>query len=155
VIYDARYVRVAVRNKGLAVAKDCRAYLTDIEKRNAAGHYESVGYYRDSLRLRWAYEVQDPDAHAGVDIPQGLHVHFDVMATKDEHTVPDDVGGLRIIEVAYKGLRHDRGRLMNKLKFNAEYRFNILVVADGASPLPLAVRVDLGRKWDEVSAFFD
>ncbi len=146
--YDAKYLRVGVRNRGRTTAKGCRAYLTEIERSEGA-RFVKADFYRDTLRLRWAYEAEEGDLHEGIDIPRGIIIHFDVLSTKTGATSAGASEDHRIIEVANRGLRYDRDRLMNKLEYGQRYRLRILVVADDADPQPTDVVVAMGPTWKD------
>jgi hypothetical protein len=108
--FPARYLRVRVKNTGKMIAKNCRAYLVNIEEIDHGIPKET--FYRDTLRLRWAYE-EEGELHEGVDIHTYVFMYFDVMSTKYE-----DNKSVSLLQVAK--LRHC---FVNKLQFNKVYRF--------------------------------
>jgi len=146
--YDAKYLRVRVRNLARTTAKGCRAYLTEIE-RWEGDEFVKADFYRDTLRLRWAYEGEEGDLHEGIDIPKGVLIHFDVLSTRRAATAAGASEDDRFIQVANHALRYDRDRLMNKLEYEQKYRFRILVVADDADPQSIDLVVVMGRTWKD------
>jgi hypothetical protein len=46
------YVMVMIENKKPTIAKDCRAYLVDIEKLGGNGNFKST-IFCDSIQLQW------------------------------------------------------------------------------------------------------
>ncbi len=142
-------MRVGVRNEALTVAKDCRAYLTEIAEWDGQ-KYKPVDFFADTLRLRWAYEGENGALHESIDIPKGIVVHFDVFSTKNERTSEGTFEEQRIVQVADRGIRYDRERFMNKIEYGKRYRFRTLVVAEGAAPRPQDVEVKLGANWSDM-----
>jgi hypothetical protein len=91
-LYQAKYLRVRVKNTGSMVAKGCRAYLVKLEE--IVNSEPQPTFYRDTLRLRWAYE-QHGELHEGIDIPPGISAFFDVLSCKHENGK-----GIKIIHVS-------------------------------------------------------
>src|SRR4051812_5249644 len=60
-----RYFRVEVVNTKPNLARNCRAYLSKIEKLDN-GVFKSVAYY-DTMPLNWSYR-EDKEAVSGIDI---------------------------------------------------------------------------------------
>lgn len=136
--HPSRYLRVRVKNTGRMIAKNCRAYLVNIEE--LVHGNPSRTFYRDTLRLRWAYEEQE-ELHEGVDIPPGVFIYFDIMSTKCEDNMSKT-----LLQVAK--LRH---HFVNKLEFNKVYRFTVLVAADATDPVQICLTVVMGKTWENFS----
>lgn len=137
-LHPERWQRVRVKNTGKAIAKNCRAYLVNIEE--LMNGFPKETFYRDTLRLRWAYETEG-DLHAGVDIPPGIFIYFDLMSTKMEDGKP-----LTFIQAAKV-----RQKFMNNLEFNKIYRFTVLVAADATEPKQICVTINMGSDWASFS----
>jgi hypothetical protein len=136
--FPAKYLRVRVKNTGGMVAKGCRAYLVKIEE--IIHGKPSPTFYRDTLRLRWAYEEQG-ELHEGVDIPPGIFMYFDVFSIKLQEG--QNVTMLQVAKL--------RDRFVNKLELNKIYRFTILVAAEATGPVQISLKVKLGSSWNDFS----
>lgn len=158
---DARFIRGSVTNASRlprvpvvrmllrpASAKNCRVYLTKIEKWHDT-EYIKEGWYADTLRLRWAHEPDDSTTlHEGIDIPLGVTIWFDLFCTTNEPGSP------KILQVpACARYRHEV--MMNKLKPNNRYRFTVILVGENAEPTSQQREVTIGPMWDDVKPFPD
>jgi hypothetical protein len=136
--FPSRYMRACVKNIGQTTAKNCRAYLIRVDE-IAYGELKPTKY-RDTLRLRWAYEDEE-ELHGGVDILPGVFLYFDIMSTKSENG--RDLTMLQVAKV--------RGRFVDLLKFKTHYRFTILVAADATEPKQIIATVAMGDTWENFS----
>jgi hypothetical protein len=145
---DAIYVRGAVQNRSWTrtIAKDCRAYLAEMEEWNG-DRFIPVDFYADTLRLRWAYEGKENPPHEGVDVPTGVTLNFDLMSSRS--IVREGQTEVhRMVQVFAKGLRTDPERLLNKLEANKRYRFTVVMVAENAAPHTVRTIMQFGASWD-------
>jgi hypothetical protein len=150
---NAIYVRGLVENRRGTYAKNCRVYLVKVDQLEGTV-FKVCEFYRDSLRLLWAYEGEsDTATHEGIDIPKGTGFYFDIMASKQRRSLVADTSSSesvnRIIQVAVKSLRYDHERLMNKL-VTGTFRFTVVIVCENGAPRKRTVKVNLKAGWNEV-----
>jgi hypothetical protein len=105
--------------------------------------FGEADFFQDTIRLRWAYEPQEEDLHAGVDVPKGVQFHLDLMSVKNE-----DGKHLRIIQVARKYLRFNRdGGLVDQLQSDKKYRFHVVITAENATTQRVVLEVAISPGW--------
>jgi len=75
-----RYIRMRVRNTKRRLAKNCRAYLTNVEWLAPNGDFERSGYV-DSIQLNWS--ARGEEALSGLDLPKGVNQFVDVITTQE------------------------------------------------------------------------
>lgn len=131
------FARIRVTNTKCRIAKDCRAYLSVIEKWNDDENSFTMTNYRDCLPLIWAYDQQTPT----VDLPNGVDRHIDVVmyapetpastlqlySSSHEHFVPSQ----------YEHLLDNYG----------VFRFTVLVCADDITPERIRFKVEWDGEW--------
>lgn len=134
VTFDTCFVRVRVVNIKSRIASNCVPYLVGFKKKNDAGRFVDVGYC-DSIPLRWSFS--DDDAPHGIDIPCGVHCHFDVFSTDTE--IPEMIPRLTTFPNSYRNLFGGKGTFM----------YEILVTADGITPERISLMVEWNGVWDD------
>ena len=78
--HEAYHVRFKVTNIKRTIARSCRAYLVNIEKKNTGtGSFERTDY-SDSLQLAWSNRDQSK-AFEYIDLPKGIKQFVDVIVT--------------------------------------------------------------------------
>src|SRR5690606_16025317 len=112
--------RVRVTNKSKwFVAKGCRAYLVNIERRSDAGIWEPT-VYAESQQLAWS--ARGSGRHDAMDLPCGVPHFVDVFSVRDASTefLP------AIPERLY--------RYVDLYSTPGTYKFTVLVSGDGVRP---------------------
>lgn len=133
-VYDAYYVRVKVTNRSRSVAKSCRAYLVNIERRGHSGLWEPTEYC-ESLQLAWS--ARGDAAYTAIDLPQEVPHFIDVLSTRA-------VSASFLPTLSLQLFRYERLFAMHGV-----YRFTILVSGDGVKPASLQVSFDWFGQWDK------
>jgi hypothetical protein len=132
---EAYYVRVKVTNKSRILARKCRAYLINIEKRDNGRKFDPT-VYRDSIQLAWS--CQPPDyRYKGIDIPKGVNQFLDVVVTRQGLNEFDP----QIIVKPY--------RYLDLFRETGEFRLTIQVYAAGADPATLKLIFRWEGQWDK------
>ena len=140
---SACYVRVKVQNAGRTLARQCRAYLVSVEKREN-GRFVETGYV-DTIQLAWSAQgapKHDPERrYLPMDIPNGINQFFDVFATdnRSEELHPQ----WRVHLMRYDDIFFDWGKLF-------AYRLTVQVAGDGVKPQTLIFVFRRGASWDDL-----
>ncbi len=139
---QAVYVRVRVRNKKPKLARACRAYLVNIEAKNATGGFEPTAYV-ESIQLAWSCRMVGNERDA-MDIPNGVSQYIDVVATSSisSHFAIQ----ISPFPVRYKALHSPEPKT---------YRYTIQVAGDGVEPKTLKLVFVWKGRWDDVEAYED
>jgi hypothetical protein len=98
------YIRVMVRNKKYLLARDCRAFLVNIEKKGADNIFHPT-IYCDSIQAQWA--CRSGQGFQSIDLPRGVNQFVDIISTvKDvNHIVPK----IEMIPFRYQELFREYG----------------------------------------------
>jgi hypothetical protein len=75
----AATVRMKATNHGKRAARGCVTYLTNVEKQNENGDFESTGYC-DSIRLAWSCQEQRSGRFGPMDIPREVNQYIDIVS---------------------------------------------------------------------------
>ena len=117
--HEAIYVRIKVENYRSTLAKGCRAYLVNIERKVKSGDFEQTEYC-DSMQLGWAY--QKDRRFDAFDLPRKVPHFVDIMSTRQ--TAPGFKLETKVIPLLYKQMLVTPGI----------YRFTVVVSGDGVKP---------------------
>lgn len=134
---EADYIRIRVRNIKPAIAKNCRAYLVDIEKADSNGNFNST-IYSDSLPLAWSN--RGDQAYRGMDLPKGVAHFVDIVSTRTSaqsfrlETDP--------VPYRYVNLLHERGK----------FRLTVQVSGEDVRPVYIKVIFVWSGVWDKYEA---
>ena len=81
-IGEATYVKGKAVNESRFLARACKVYLVNIEKKNPrTGRFELTSY-SDSIPLKWA--SQPPDRiFSPLDLPKNINQYFDIVVLRD------------------------------------------------------------------------
>jgi hypothetical protein len=73
---EGRLIRIKVENTGHSVAKDCRGYVTNVQRWSTGRNMwvPTNPTYADCLRLFWTYETATPNMAAAVQPYEGIDV---------------------------------------------------------------------------------
>jgi hypothetical protein len=133
--FDARFLRLLVRNSGRSVIRGCSGYVILIETRDA--NSASI-YGKEVLELKWAH--QDVGAK---DIPVGAFFYLDLVKL----LLPTQGPGLfpcsNVIPNSYVA-PPSRTPIFGQGLSTAKYRFETLIAAENAAP----VRFDVVFAFD-------
>jgi hypothetical protein len=134
--YEALYVRVEVVNTRAALAKSCRAYLVNVERKGTSRNFEPTEYC-ESLQLAWA--CQGKRKFDAFDLPRDAPHFVDIISTRPTSTafaLATEVTPLRYIQM---------------LATPGVYRFTIVVSGDGVKPVTIRPAVDWNGVWDQIA----
>lgn len=136
-----KYFRVRVVNTGRRVAKNCRAYLTRVERRSDGGKFVSAEY-SDSVPLPWAYRV-DNDKQVAIDIPRSVPHFVDVVF----------VGAA--CESTFRGFHLAAAFRPEKyaqlLADGTAYRITIVVTSDEGALAEEVVELEYAGSWENAT----
>jgi len=140
---DAHYVRVRVRIKRYGIAKQCRAYLVNVEKWNASTEKFEPTIYCDSLQLAWSAQ-EDPTepgtAYRALDIPKGVPQFIDIVSTMRGATT------YRVMTKFYLN------RYIALFEEHGKFRYTVLVSGDNAKPKSIKIIFEWKGDWDNLTA---
>ena len=135
--HEAEYVRIKVINDARPIAKECRAYLVRIEKKNTNGIFQST-IYCDSIPLAWA--CREENAYGSLDLPNGVAQFIDVVSVRS-------ISNKYRLEIKplprrYVGFLQDKGT----------FRFTVQVSGENVKPVFIRIRFTWDGKWDNYNA---
>ncbi len=134
--HEALYVRVKVVNTRSALAKSCRAYLVNVERKGPSGTFEPTEYC-ESLQLGWASQAEQ--AFGAFDLPWDVPHFVDVISTRP--TSPAFSLATKVTPLRYTQMLLTPG----------VYRFTIVVSGDGVKPATIRPSVSWNGVWDQVA----
>jgi hypothetical protein len=131
----ANYIRIEVTNTSIYAARDCKAYLIDIEKQDETGKFVST-VYCDSIQLAWSCQGER-DRYGGVDIHKGVRQYIDLVVTREGSNIfyPQTM----VIPRRYSGLFKQIGL----------FRFTVQVSAAGADPIRILLLMRWNGAWND------
>lgn len=138
---EAYYIRVRVTNKSRYIAKDCRAYLINIEKKNENDKF-SPTIYCDSIQLAWSCQAKG-EQYRAIDIAKDVNQYIDVIVTRsitDEFDSPILVKPFR-----YFSLFREKGI----------FRVTIQVAASGVSPETIKLVFEWKGDWKNFKVYVE
>lgn len=151
---DTIYIRVKARNRSKTMAKNCRAYLTNVEYRNGPGQYETT-VYGDCIPLNWA----PASVYGGktVDLVPGMTPYADlVFVAKSDVIIPAEKEKEEEVMLSRKDLHTAFESPIRYAeiftKSNRVFIFTIVLTAEGSVPYQLKVFVDWRGDYDALSA---
>jgi len=141
--HQAYYVRVKVNNKSSYAAKNCRAFLVNVEKKDDSGKFKPT-LFCDSLRLPWS--CSEGEQYSPKDIPKGVNQFLDLVSTRGTiYTLVSGIDGPVAIHPSYKIEMHPRPYRYEVLFDDVGvHRYTVRVTADGAK----SVTVRIIFKWE-------
>jgi hypothetical protein len=135
--HEAEYVRIKVINDAGPLAKECRAYLVGIEKKQTNGTFEPT-IYCDSIPLAWS--CREEKAYEPIDLPNGVAQFIDVVSVRnisDKYQLE-----IRPLPQRYVGFLQDRGT----------FRFTVQVSGENVKPVFIRVQFTWNGEWDNYHA---
>jgi hypothetical protein len=133
--HEALYVRVKVVNTRRALAKSCRAYLVNVERKGPSGKFEPTEYC-ESLQLGWASQAEL--TFGAFDLPKGVPHFVDIISTRP--TSPAFALATKVTPLRYTQMLVTPG----------VYRFTIVVSGDGVKPATTRPAVSWNGVWDQI-----
>lgn len=131
-ISKAMWIRLCVENSRWGVAKNCRAYLADVQRQFPNGERDRI--FWDCMPLEWAN-----DSGATIDIPTGIKGVLDVMRSSiNDEPRPWFVN---------KGQLDRFDRLFGTA---GTYFLTVLVSADNARAKSCCLQIDWNGEWDQI-----
>ena len=136
---DAHYIRVRVLIKGFGIAKQCRAYLVNVEKWSESTSKFEPTIYCDSLQLAWSAQEE---AYRALDIPKGVPQFIDIVRI---------LRGAKNYEILTKLHLNRYQALFDE---EGKFQYTVLVSSDNAKPKSKKVIFDWSGDWEnfEVTA---
>ncbi len=131
------YIRMRATSYGrfAVAARGCRAYLTNVEKRNKKGEFEST-VYCDSIRLAWSCQGLRPEQFRPMDIPRKVNQYIDIVS---------------LFQGASKFCIHWEillNRYLGLLKQKGAFLFTVHVHAENARPAECKLLFTWSHPWD-------
>lgn len=138
--HEAEYVRIKVINTSRPLAKEIRAYLVGIEKKQADGTFAST-LYCDSIPLAWS--CRGDQAYGPIDLPNGVSQFIDVVTVRS-------ISSAFRLEVKpmpqrYVGFLQDQGT----------FRFTVQVSGENVKPVFQRIQFTWVGVWDKYEAIPD
>jgi hypothetical protein len=131
--HQAKYVRVKVTNRGPWLAKSCRAYLVNIERRGQGGAWEATEYC-ESLQLAWS--GRGDGAHGALDLPVGVPHFVDVVSMRE--IAKSFLLSTPLILMRYQALLASTGT----------FRLSVLISGENVRPTSLRLVFTWSGAWD-------
>lgn len=137
---EGYYIRVMVRNEKYLLARDCRAFLVNIEKKGEDNEFHPTLYY-DSIQAQWA--CRSGQGFSGIDLPRGLNQFIDVIAIiKDKPNIDPQI---------------DSKIFMHRSLFTeiGIFRYTVQVSGNELNPVKIKFIIKWNGKWDEFEVDID
>jgi hypothetical protein len=138
---EARYIRVKVTNESRLIAREARAYLTNIEKRKENGNFGATEYC-DSIPLAWSCQGKT-DRFKQIGLPKDVNQFVDVIVTREKSAAFDP-------QVFAKPYRY-----VSLFNEKGIFRFTIQVSAAGPDPATIKLVLDWRGVWDDFAISVD
>jgi hypothetical protein len=129
------YIRAEVINTGCGIAKQCRAYLVNVQKMNPSGKFEPT-HYKDSLQLSWAAKKEEKDKYNPLDLSKNISQFINVIII----TEPSEYK-VQIQEdlYSYKSLLEGE---------KGTFKYTIHVSGDNVKPVLINIITEWNGNWD-------
>lgn len=137
---DAFYIRVLAVNTGRQTAKQCRAYLINVERFNTDTNGFEETIYSDSIRLAWSARGTSEEAYLPLDLPPNVKQYVDVVSTRKIETNYK-------IEI-YPGLL----RYQELFEEHGKFQFTIQVSGDNVKLATTKVIFEWNGDWENFIA---
>ena len=135
--HEAEYLRIKVLNDSRPLAKECRAYLVGIEKKQADGSFGST-LYCDSIPLAWS--CREDRAYEALDLPKGVAQFVDLVSVRSIST--EYKIEIKPLPLRYAGFLREKGT----------FRFTVQVSGENVKPVFIRVQFTWGGVWNEYVA---
>jgi hypothetical protein len=128
-LFSVIYVKPRIRNLGQRVAKNCRVYLTNIQKVHTAGCSTSPTAFYDARVISWPLRDFKPR-----DIPKTVDFYIDVVRVYKEKTG------------WYFGIKGRYASLEELNTYSGTYRLTLVATAENANPAKLVIDITYDNK---------
>jgi len=128
-------IRVRITNRSRFVARDCRVYLINVEKKDQKGEFVRT-VYCDSIPLAWSCQEKHK-RYSGYDIHHGVNQYVDIIVTKKDSN--EFCPQIMVLPYRYSDLFKKKG----------VFRFTIQAAAAGADPVTIKLIFDWKGVWDD------
>ncbi len=135
------YFRVRVVNTKSRLARQCRAYLINVEKQNAEGKFERT-VYADSIQLAWSCREQGKQRES-IDLPNGVTQFVDVISTNS------NASNTFSLEIAPFPFRYQE--LLSAVP--KTLRLTVQVSGDGIGPEFIKLILVWKGRWDSATVY--
>ena len=137
---EGYYIRVMVKNIKYTLARDCRAFLANIEKKKDDNNYYPT-IYNESIQLQWA--CRSGQGFQGIDLAMGINQFIDVISTlKDKDYIEPKIDTLPF---RYRDLFNETGI----------FRYTIQVCGNEVRPVSIKIIFHWHGNWDNFDAYID
>jgi hypothetical protein len=124
------YIRFFVKNNTPFFAKQCKAFVTSIEKLDETnGHYKIISY--DPLQLTWSHY----DVKGAVDLPGYFGRFCDLIYTRSDH---------KRMEISSDWKIYMLDETFEKI---GQYRFSVMVVGENVRPKKFSIVIKWNGHW--------
>jgi hypothetical protein len=136
------YIRIKVTNLKKVEAKNCKAYLINIEKADKEGKFAPT-IYCDSIPIAWSCQNLG-EQYDGININNGVSQFADVLVTREGHSqyfYPQ----IKLEPFRYKPIFEEKGK----------FRFSIQVTASNTDPEIIKLVFEWNGIWDKFKIYRD
>jgi len=140
IIHEGIYIRVKVTNVKCNLAKQCRAFLVNIEKQNKDGIFKPT-IYCDSIQLQWA--CRENQGFSAIDLPNGIMQFIDILATIKNFPYYE-------MKIGAPPFRY-----IDLFSESGIFRFTIQVSGDEVIPKFIRLIFYWREKWDDFDVSLD
>lgn len=134
------YIRVEVVNTGRKIAKQCRAYLVNVEKENSSGEFVPT-HYKDSLQLCWAAKNEKKDYFIPLDLSKDISQFINVIVIEEPNKYQTQV---REDLYSYKKLLEGE---------HGKFRYTIHVSGDNVNPAFIKIISKWNGTWENYEVY--
>jgi hypothetical protein len=134
-VKNAKYIRILVTNEYKRIARQCRAYLVNLESWDPKLKKFVSTIYCDALQLPWS---ASRDGHASIDIPKNVHRFVDLISTQENKFTPKIHYDVELFRYRSLFLASER-----------KYRYTVLITGDNFDPQSICVECEWGNSWDQ------
>jgi len=138
---DGIYIRAKVKNEKKNIAKKCRAFLVNIEKKQE-NKFQSTTYC-DSIPLAWSCHMINNDNCEPIDIPHGVVQYLDILSMSR---------GRREFYPAIIDT-HLSYRYKNLFEETGTFRFTIHLTGENVEPQTLKLILEWNGVWDQFKVY--
>ena len=150
--FKAYYIRIRATNTKNVAAKDCKAYLVNIEKLDSVGNFKQT-IYCDSIPLAWSCQ-NIGEQYKGININKGVNQFVDVVTTRHlvsaaEIMYPTMMSQSANSDVLYPQIKLTPFRYEGIFKEKGTFRFTVQVASANADPKMIKLIFVWNGVWDK------
>jgi hypothetical protein len=136
--YSSIYVKAKVLNSKRYIAKSCRVFLINVEKKINEVFERTL--FSDSIQLEWS--ARGEEGFKGIDLPYGVSLYFVVFSTRE--TEPNKIK-LHFHSTPF--------RYFNLIDNKGTYRITIMVSGDNVIPIFYKLILEWRNQWDNFDIY--